>query len=278
MNERKFLTLKEVQKEQTMILKKVAEFCDKENIKYYLAGGSMLGAIRHKGFIPWDDDIDIVMPRPDYEKFYKIVEENNYYIDDDLELRSFRFNNLFFPFGKVVNKKLKMETHYYDNEFDSYLWIDIFPLDGLPENNLKNKLIYKRVRFWRKILLMVEVKNDVIEKESKHKFLILPKKFLKKIFGTEKSLKKIINKMDKISKTYNWDNCKYIGGLVWGYGPNERLLKSDLGDYLVDFEDIKVNTMACYDTYLSNLYGNYMELPPEEKRIAHDIKVYKEEE
>ena len=275
MEEKKSLSLREIQIEQTKMLKKIVEFCDKEKIKYYLGGGTMLGAIRHRGFIPWDDDIDLVMPRPDYERFHNIVKKNNYTIDGSLIVRSFKYDNLLFPFGKVMNTNFRLESHYYDNEYDNYLWIDIFPLDGLPESNIANKLIFKRVRFWRKILLMVEVRDDVIESESKHKFMIFPKKIMKKFFGSEKMLKRISNRMDRISRKYDYDKSNYIGGIVWGYGPQERLLKGELKDYTVEFENLQVNTMSCYDTYLKNLYGDYMKLPPVEQRISHEAKIYK---
>ena len=275
MEEQNFLDLEQIHEEQTKMLKQLSDFCKEQNITYYICGGTLLGAIRHKGFIPWDDDVDVLMPRPDYEKFHKIVKENNFHIGDDLILRSFKFKNLLFPFGKVMNTKLKMETHYYENEFDNFLWIDIFPMDGLPEEESKTQAIYKKILFLRRVLSLAEVKDDVIENESRKRWMVIPKKIARKFLSNKTVIRIIINKMDKISRKYDYETSKYVGGVLWGYGPQEKLLKEEVIDTEVDFENIKANTFACYDKYLSNLYGDYMKLPPIEKRTTHQIKVYR---
>lgn len=270
-----YLTLEQIHAEQKNMLEEIDKFCKKEKITYYICGGTLLGAIRHKGFIPWDDDVDILMPRPDYEKFHEILKKYNYHLNESLIFRSFKYNNLLLPFGKVMNTKFKMQTHYYENEFDNYLWVDIFPMDGLPESNKKTEKIYKKVLFLRKVLATIEVKDEIIENESRNRWIILPKKILRKYYNKKSRVIRLINRIDKISKKFDFETSKYVGGVLWGYGPQEKLLKSEVTSTKVVFEGMEVNTFSCYDKYLTNLYGDYMKLPPIEKRITHQIKIYR---
>ena len=276
--EKNYLNLQQIHEEQKNMLKELDEFCKKENITYFVCGGTLLGAIRHKGFIPWDDDVDVFMPRPDYEKFHEVLKKYNYHINDKLFFSSFKYENLLLPYGKLMNSDFKMETHYYENEYDNYLWIDIFPMDGLPKSDKETKKIYKKILFLRRILNLVEVKDEVIENESKKRWMVIPKKIARYFLSKKIIIKKIIKMMDNISKKIDFNTAQYVGGIVWGYGPQEKLLKSEVNETEVEFEGLKVKGLSCYDKYLSNLYGDYMTLPPIEKRITHQIKIYRSDE
>ncbi len=121
---------------------------------------------------------------------------------------------------------------------------------------------------------MLKAKDEVIKNESKTKLKSIIKpilRFMLKPIGARGIAKKI----DKISSHYNYESSKFVGGIAWGYGPQEKLLKSKVTNHKVMFEGIEVNTFECYDEYLRNLYGNYMELPPKEKRVAHIMEVVK---
>ena len=258
----------DIKKIELNILMFFDNFCRKNDLKYYLSGGTLLGAIRHKGFIPWDDDIDVCMPRNDYEKLIQIFPEEyeNRYI-----LKSIQRENFVFPFVKLIDKNTKIFSKYNNSCVDSNLWIDILPVDGLPKDNEELRRLYKSVDFYRK-LLMLNFANIGQGSTKLKRFLKPIAIFFAKIIGVDRCL----TKMEKIAKTYDYDKSDYVGAITWGlYGMGERMKKSEFEKTIyVDFEEHKFPTFSCWDSYLKGLYGNYMKLPPVEKRKTHDIEAY----
>ena len=111
----KEINVSERKKLQLDILQKIDALCREQGFRYYLNSGTLLGAVRHKGYIPWDDDIDITMPRPDYEAFYRFFKENN--TDDEMQLISYRDKTSIYPFFKMVNPKTIVIEHYIDPKY-----------------------------------------------------------------------------------------------------------------------------------------------------------------
>ncbi|WP_302177476.1 LicD family protein [Megamonas funiformis] len=264
----KELSSKDVKKVELDILINFDRFCKKNKLRYYLAGGTLLGAIRHKGFIPWDDDIDVCMPRPDFEKLIKIFPDKyeNKYI-----LKSIKRDNFLYPFAKIINNKTKIDCEYTENEFENNLWIDIFPVDGLPKNDDELKKIYNKVDFYRTLLILN------FAKINKAKTLL--KKIIKPfviIIARLIGVNFFIRKIEDIALTYDYDKSDYVGAITWGlYGIGERMKKVEFEKVVyVDFEGYKFPTFSCWDSYLKGLYKNYMELPPIEKRKTHNMKAY----
>ena len=269
----KKLSLRELQLEELKILKDTVKIIEKYGLRYSLCGGTLLGAIRHKGFIPWDDDIDICMPRDDYDKFLQIIKNEK--IHDDYEVLSNELNNSIYPFSKVINKQICIEAK---SSVDKFLWIDIFPIDGLPnDDRLVTKQI-KKIEFRKGIIYEKTTSFREIWKERRpviNKVL----KVILKVVSYLIPINIISKQMNKIARQYNYDKSEDVGGYIWGYGSREKMAKKFVDPFIdVDFEGEKFKAFNGWNVYLTNLYGNYMKLPPEEKRIDHKIIAIKAQE
>ncbi|MGP2526689.1 LicD family protein [Acidaminococcus sp. LBK-2] len=258
------LTHSDIQQVELKILLYFTNFCKEHNLKFYLAGGTLLGAIRHKGFIPWDDDIDVCMPRADYERLNKIFKSDGIY-----QLTSNQLDNSFFPYANLKNMNTCVKSKYVKQ--DSQLWIDIFPVDGLPESLDVVKKIYRQCDFYRRIFLLANATLGE-GKNTFHKY----SKYIIKPFSLLYGKRHCVEKIEQIAQKNSYQDCKYVGIVTWGlYGAGERMLKSEFEkQVLVEFEGYQFPAFSCWDTYLHGLYGDYMQLPPVEKRQTHNMEVY----
>lgn len=253
------------------ILLELDSFCRKNRLKYYLSGGTLLGAIRHRGFIPWDDDIDVCMPRKDYMFFVNLF--NGY--KSNLMVKSNLKGNFSAPFTKIIDINTSIYSRYSDGDINTNLWIDIFPVDGLPKDIEFVKSIYRKCNFYRRILGFTDVRlgegTTLIRKYSK--YLLKP---LAQLYGKQRC----IDNIEKIAAQYPYEESQYVGAITWGlYGAGERMLKSEFEKAVeVEFEGHKFPAFSCWDSYLKGLYGDYMQLPPVEKRKTHDMEAYLLEE
>jgi lipopolysaccharide cholinephosphotransferase len=265
MPKRKYLSSDEIKNAQLELLHKFDNICLENGIYYTLGGGSMLGAIRHKGFIPWDDDIDVMMPRDDYNNFINLITKSKKY-DCDLILPF--DDNERVPFLKLIDKRIKIKSTETSNE--SYLWMDIFPLDELPSDNLKLEKLFKKCRKNRATVIGMQTDLKTCKKDYKY-----PVKAAAKLYSKIVGWKHVLKKSDKDAQKYNGTKSEYIGCSLWGYGVGERMKRKE---YLVPirtkFEIYDVNIPSCWDQYLKGLYGDYMELPPVEKRKNHSMKAW----
>lgn len=249
--------LKELQIEELNILKEFIKVCEKLNLNYFLIGGTLIGAIRHKGFIPWDDDIDVCMLRKDYDIF---LEKAQKYLPDNMFLQTNKTDKEYSNcFAKIRNS----ETTFIENSVSHLninhgIYIDIFPLDNLYNyNTLKDKLIkmslYKEYYYNKK-----DIKTTIFKIISKI------------LYGnkTRENLCSILEKMYTKGNRKITDKVVNYGG-AWGIKKESHFLE-DYSDYkLVDFENIKVKVPIGFDRCLRDTYGDYMKLPPEEKRNPH---------
>lgn len=260
----------EIKKIELEILKEFDKLCKKNNLYYVMCGGTLLGAVRHKGFIPWDDDIDVLMPRPDYERLINGIDMDFSEMPSYLEMCNWKRNNSYAPFIKIVDNRTKVQAKYIDDENASRLWIDVFPMDGAPSDDLKLKKLFGKSLRVRKILRIKCARNG--EGKTFIKRLIKP---LVKILLKPISFKQLCNRLDAIAKTYDFDKTEKVAGVLWGYGPQERIDKEKfMTPIQMTFEGYVFNAPSNYDEYLSGLYKNYMELPPVDKRVTHDMEVY----
>lgn len=246
----------EIQKELCDMLKYLVELLEKNKIKYFISSGTCLGTIRHKGFIPWDNDIDIFVPR---EEYYKI---SNLPVEDKYEITNPYKKDYLCTYSKFVNKKIRLEDHDAIKKYSKQnLFIDIFPLDYLPDNDKKRNRLVKNV-YKLKILLSCKgtkgstKKKDVLKKIYRILFFWLPINVLKKVINNS-------------GVKYKTEHCM---DLCWGKTP---LLTKFFEDYEIkEFEGIPVRVPKMYHEYLTTIYGDYMKLPPVEKRVSHNIDAY----
>ena len=253
------------------ILKEVHKICEENNIKYFLSDGTLIGAIRHQGFIPWDDDLDIGMLREDYEKFCKIAPQ---ILSENFILQNFQTDKGYgLQFGKVILKNTVWieQVAKNTNRQWSGIYIDIFPYDNITENKKMQKLINRLYIFIQGLILIKFKYINISNYESMAKKL---KYVLKKIYLCTISKKLLIYIRDSICKRY----LNKSKSLVTKYGGNFYKNQNPYNFYkdltLQNFEDTSFYIPKNYDKILKNLYGNYMEIPPIEKQRQHGIEYF----
>lgn len=230
------------------------------NLTYYIAFGTLLGAIRHKGFIPWDDDVDVCMPREDYDRF---IREGGKYLPENYFIQTMESDPKYaLNFAKLRDSNTTLfEKHVIDVDINHGVFIDIFPLDGYIKG--QNRVLDLRVK-----------EKPVFEEADTNAFSNalsgFGKKFVYKLGETiPNKLKTDISKLSVPKDNPKFEDCEYVVCLVDNFYimPFKREL---LGKGVkVDFENIKVNAPENYDEYLRVLYGDYMKLPPEDQRENH---------
>ena len=251
----KAIHLEELKTIQLDLLQKTADFCENNGLRYFLCGGTLIGAIRHKGYIPWDDDIDIAMPRPDYDRFIRTFNQStNYYQVVNLDTNP----DYEYAFAKVYdNRTILNELHYPGDSFGVY--IDVFPADGVND-----------VEQIRKIMLLHKFLNT---KRANYYHRTLSKKIINtfgKLLLLPFSAHQIATWMDNEARKFAFGSVSMAGIIVNPLGIGEMVDKSVFeSDIYQEFEGGKYRVPIGYDTWLRSIYGDYMQLPPEEHRITH---------
>lgn len=264
------MTVEESRKILLDMLDCFAEFCDSNNLRYYLSGGTLLGAIRHKGFIPWDDDIDVNMPRPDIEKLYDMTQGmiGKYRLaqpDKEMFSRCCEFFRLYSPDAVIENYSGgTTKTH----PFYVPVFMDIFPIEGLPDSEWETKMHYMKIVALRKMLRSSSLTHMEGKNALAHIFHVVSA-IPAKLVGYKKWASSIQNTATK----YKFDEHKYIGVMTAPvHTTSEKVLKQEYVKTVdVMFEGKRYHAPGNYDTYLTQLYGNYMEMPPAEKQRSHHV-------
>ena len=262
-----YLDENEIKQQLVLMLKHTVAFFDANNIRYSIMSGTMLGAVRHKGFIPWDDDIDIAVLREDYNKLIKILRDPN--IVEKPDAVGFELGNHVIPFIKIVNPQINVEEKLMRG--NQKLWIDIFPFDGTSQNKKKAKcdnfLIKKVLR--RIYFFSNEEYYTIHPRDCNYKIYNYLLYAISKVFSPEEITKKYIKICSRIKTT----DAIFVEDYTWGNKSVPKKIFEELSDY--QFENIAVKGFKDYDTYLKCIYDEYMKLPPENQRVNHGIKAWR---
>ena len=260
------VTPEEIKEIAYRILCDVAAFCEKNGIQYSLACGTALGAIRHNGFIPWDDDVDICMPRPDYERFLDMYSSKQYVLYDTRYQKDYPYT-----FAKVCAGNTILIDDIEDPcEFGVY--IDVFPIDGLPKRRSIRKKHMKRLSWNFRLLAWKRTRRDK-KMDLPHKLILLAAKSILHVVP----IHVLVRKMEYDVKKFSYTKSDYVGHLVspapWGTDIKPKAVFENPVRHV--FEEREFFVPGDVDKYLTLEYGNYMQLPPKEKQIAkHDIEAY----
>lgn len=259
-------TLKHLQNLELMILKDFIKICEENNLTYYMYAGSLLGAVRHNGFIPWDDDLDVIMFRDDFEKFKEIFIASN---NETYELLSNETEKDYFHLlSKLMIKGTKFEEGWVSQvDFHIGINMDIFVLDDLAEGKFKRSYQLKKSFLYNKLLIMSKIKLDdlpFITKVITHTgYHILNLLKIKPATLNKRCL--------SFLRKYKNSNSEYVFDISATAEEYPQIFRRDDFKSItkIKFEDIEVNAPVNYDHILKSLYGDYMKLPPKEDRYNH---------
>ena len=257
-------TLRELQIAELDGLNFFDDFCRSHGLTYYLCGGCLIGSIRNKGFVPWDDDIDVLMPRPDYEQFLRLYKEENpskrfVLLDGDKENT---YGNIFAVIADTDHTLIK--EYQKDMDMPHGIPLDIFPIDGLASGKMARYTQY----MWTMIYSLF--RSGIVPK-NQGGLLSFGSKVLLGIFRGKNIRYKIWKFAEKRMSRYSFETSENVAELCAGFYFMKKVYPRSIYDGVteVEFEGRRYLAMKNYDEYLKIPFGNYMELPPEEKRVAH---------
>ena len=272
--------LNDTQKYILHVLREVTRVLEELKIPYFMQGGTMLGAIRHGGFIPWDDDVDLGIPRVDYDRLLKEVSAR---LPENLELRTYDDEtDHHYYFARIVDKRYQIRRMGSIEERLENIWVDLFPLDGMPNGCIsrqwhKMRLLFTRLKFHLSCFEKVNIKRPgrpLVER------IIIRIAMITRV-GKWWNTRKQLDKMDRLLKKYPPEKSKYLVNFTGqtSFKFNEMFKKEIYGqgkEY--PFEDMVLVGPEQYDPYLKSLYGDYMTPPKEADRNAHAAELVPIEE
>jgi len=254
-----------LQKKLTQMLGWFHEYCVEHGLRYYMIGGTMLGAARHQGFIPWDDDVDVGMPRKDYEKLVKLLSQpNGQYV---VESPKYFSDKIICTYGKMYHTGTTLIEKSKFN-LKKGIYLDIFPLDGfgptvedgvkhLKKVTLLDNLLMIRICAFRK-------GRSFLKNASAMLGWVLPI-----------NINKLIGKIDALCASRDFDQEAYVGNLMSVYRQREIMPRSYYGTpTLYRFENLQVYGVEDYEGYLTQVYGDWRKMPPVEQRVSKHDHVY----
>ncbi len=262
------LDVKETQNVAADILEVIAGLCDKLSLRYYLFYGTLIGAVRHNGFIPWDDDLDIMMPRKDHDILVKYLLDNKEMFPD-LEVFNHDVNKKYpYMITRISDKRYRVIMNN-EKEYGMGIFIDIYPFDGLGDTEQEalkfglkgdrlSSLCYQATR----VRCATETTTSTFRKIIKFPVFVFSKIMGKNFFQ---------NRLKKLERVKDYDKSEYVGCVVWLSGGRKDIFPRKWFDeyVMIKFGDKEYRCPKEYDKFLTQVYGDYMQLPPENERIGH---------
>ena len=259
----------------TGCLQQFITLCEEHRLTYYCVGGTAIGAVRHQGLIPWDDDIDVAMPRPDYDRFLELCKRQDL---GDYELATPERKGYPCHFAKLCDRRTTL-IEKRDVPCVYGLYIDIFPIDGTAPDMAEAKRLLRKYKQWNNKL------DAALTRHTLRQYLALalkPKEWGRMavqtaavIIGRERVRRYIIHRLDSMARQYDYATATLVANYDGAYREREIFPKA-WTDTLCDkpFEHLTVKLPGNYDAYLKNIYTDYMQLPPEEQRVCHHLHDY----
>lgn len=241
------------------ILLAVDKVCKEHNLRYYIWAGTMLGAIRHKGFIPWDDDLDIAMPRPDYDKLMEHAAE---WMPQPYEVVAAETDATYpLPFAKIQDASTTLIERMH-LKYLGGIYIDVFPIDAVPQEGFYRMLQFARYEYWKRVLYLLHRDPYKHGKGASSWIPLLCRKFYT-LQGVQKKIRTLLKKYDyELAMTV----ADYDDGRR---GAMDKRILGKAKDYI--FEGVNVKGVEQYDTYLKNKYGDYMTIPKDADKRQHNF-------
>lgn len=264
-NRMEYLFLEEIKNIELNLLIEFDRFCKTNNLKYSLAYGTLLGAIRHKDFIPWDDDIDVMMPREDYNRFFKLTKTVS--IGKNIKVLTSENKGYYYHFNKICDENTVAKMS--NNVTNHGIWLDVFPVDNVPDNKLKAKIFHVKARMLRNMIIAgtTDFSGKIVGKTTVKKILSI----LTNMVG----ISKVSNYLNRYVQKYNKQKCTNVSIIHGQYDCN--------ADFPYDcyfttsekeFRNHLFPVPKEYDRVLRGLYGEYMVIPDINHQNTHYLKAY----
>lgn len=258
------LSIEEIKQLSFKVLCRVRDVCEANGITYSLTGGTLIGAARHQGFIPWDDDIDIMMPRPDYDRFIQIVRNGEYGFD--LHCAEMDGPDYGYTIAKACHRNTVVRENGSGTEVG--VFVDIFPVDGAGDQEWSAGLRAKVFVFLHG--LKISANWTSFRRSKLRRWYYEPLRYLCYLLSKLLGKKQIDRMVNSFLRSRRYEDCAYVGRLLGDHGSHEVMPKALFeGTCRLPFEGELFDAIAGYDAFLTRLYGDYMQLPPPDKQATH---------